>query len=53
MSIDAAWGPFGIDGRFYDWNRLAAAADIFFVMAYDTRSQVYGPCLASANSPAA
>merc|ERR1711964_683895 len=52
VSLDAAWGPWGIDGRYYDWIGLAEAVDFFFVMAYDTRSQVYGPCLASANVPA-
>ena len=38
VSLDAAWGPFGVDGRFYDWTAIASAVDIFFVMSYDTRS---------------
>lgn len=46
-----AWGPYDIDGRNYEWQTLGQAVDIFFVMAYDTRSQIYGPCQASANSP--
>lgn len=30
---------------------LASASDLLYVMAYDTRSQIYGRCIASANSP--
>lgn len=51
VSLDAAWGPYDVDGRNYDWVALANAVDIFFVMVYDTRSQIYDHCLASANSP--
>lgn len=40
VSVDIPWSPFDIDGRYYDWLKLAAAADILFVMAYDTQSQV-------------
>jgi len=32
---------------------LAAASDLLYVMDYDTRSQVYDACLASANAPIA
>jgi spore germination protein YaaH len=53
VSVDVAWGPFDVDGRNYDYAAIADAADILFVMAYDTRSQIYGPCLASANTPLA
>ena len=38
--MDVAWSPHGIDGRSFDWMGLAAAADLLFVMAYDTQSQV-------------
>ncbi|EDQ92527.1 uncharacterized protein MONBRDRAFT_13539 [Monosiga brevicollis MX1] len=51
ISVDVAWGPYDVDGRNYDYVGLAAAADLLFIMAYDTRSQIYGPCLASANTP--
>ncbi len=40
VSVDVPWSPYDVDGRNYDWAGLAAAADIFFVMAYDTQSQV-------------
>lgn len=38
--MDIPWSPFGIDGRWYDWEGLASAADLLFVMAYDMQSQV-------------
>ncbi|PRW45439.1 di-N-acetylchitobiase [Chlorella sorokiniana] len=53
VSVDVPWSPFGIDGRSYDWHGLASAADLLFVMAYDMQSQIWGSCVASANSPAA
>lgn len=37
---DVPWSPYDVDGRNYDWPGLAAAADMLFVMAYDTQSQV-------------
>jgi di-N-acetylchitobiase len=40
--VDIPWSPYGVDGRWYDWAALAAAADLLFVMAYDTASQVGG-----------
>jgi di-N-acetylchitobiase len=40
VSVDVPWSPFDIDGRNYDWHGLAAAADLLFVMVYDTQSQV-------------
>jgi hypothetical protein len=40
--VDIAWSPHGIDGRNFDWAGLAKAADVLFVMAYDTQSQVRG-----------
>lgn len=43
VSVDVPWSPFGIDGRNFDWSGLAAAADLLFVMAYDTQSQVLLP----------
>lgn len=40
VSVDIPWSPYDIDGRSYDWLGLAAAADLLFVMMYDTQSQV-------------
>jgi hypothetical protein len=40
VSVDVPWSPYDIDGRNYDWAGLAAAADLLFVMVYDTQSQV-------------
>lgn len=37
--MDVPWSPYGIDGRSYDWQGLAAAADLLFMMAYDMQSQ--------------
>jgi len=51
VSVDVPWSPFDVDGRNYDWAGLAAAADILFVMSYDMQSQIFGKCIASANSP--
>lgn len=51
-SVDVAWAPSGVDGRYYDYVGLADAADLLFVMAYDAQSQnTQSRCLASANSP--
>jgi di-N-acetylchitobiase len=49
--VDIAWAPNGIDGRFYDAKGLADAADRLFVMDYDMQSQIFGRCVAQANSP--
>eukprot|EP01026_Neomeris_dumetosa_P080747 TRINITY_DN8984_c0_g1_i4.p1 TRINITY_DN8984_c0_g1~~TRINITY_DN8984_c0_g1_i4.p1 ORF type:complete len:270 (+),score=19.00 TRINITY_DN8984_c0_g1_i4:1-810(+) len=53
VSVDIPWSPYGVDNRYYDWIGLANAADILFVMAYDMQSQIWGRCVASANSPPA
>lgn len=47
------WSPDDIDGRDYDYLGLSQAADYLFVMNYDTRSAIYGRCIASANAPLA
>jgi len=52
VSLDAAWSPNGIDGRYYNFVDIAAVVDVMFVMSYDLRSQIYDRCIASANSPA-
>jgi Di-N-acetylchitobiase len=46
-----AWSPDGIDGRNYPYADLADASDFLYVMDYDTQSQIFGPCIASANAP--
>ena len=47
---DMPWSPSNIDGRFYDVVGMAQAVDLFFVMSYCLRSQVYDRCIASAGS---
>ncbi|PRP89148.1 di-N-acetylchitobiase-like [Planoprotostelium fungivorum] len=51
VTFDVAWSPDCIDKRCYDYVGLAAATDFLFVMSYDMRSQITGPCIASANTP--
>ena len=51
-SVCVAWSPDDIDGRAYDVVGLANASDLLYVMSYDTRSQIFDRCIASANSPA-
>lgn len=50
-SVCAAWSPGDIDGRNYDYKALADASDFLYIMGYDTRSQIYSRCIASANAP--
>jgi len=51
ISTCVAWSPDSIDGRNYPMKALADASDLLYVMDYDTRSQVFDACLASANAP--
>jgi len=53
VSVDVAWAPGGVDGRYYEYARLGSLADMLFVMGYDEQSQMWGvePCQAKANSP--
>lgn len=51
LTIDVAWSPACIDKRCFDYVSLADIADFIFIMAYDERSQVFGSCVAWANSP--
>jgi di-N-acetylchitobiase len=39
--VDVPWSPYDIDGRSYDYKGLAEAADLLFIMMYDTQSQVH------------
>ena len=50
VTFDVAWSPNCTDGRCYQYDQLAKFTDFLVIMAYDERSQVYGPCIASANS---
>jgi Di-N-acetylchitobiase len=52
VSVCVPWSPDDIDGRNYPWTKMILAADLFYVMDYDTRSQVYdSQCLAGPNAP--
>lgn len=50
VTFDVAWSPNCIDGRCYDYVALATYTDFLVIMSYDERSQIFGPCTASANS---
>lgn len=41
VTVDVPWSPYDIDGRSYDFKGLAEAADLLFIMMYDTQSQVH------------
>ncbi|TDH72338.1 uncharacterized protein CCR75_003425 [Bremia lactucae] len=51
VTFGVPWAPRGVDGRFYPWRELAAAADFLFVMSYDIRSQVYDEFLLGYDIP--
>ena len=51
VSVCVAWSPDSIDGRSYDYVGLANGSDLLYVMVYDTRSQIFDQCIASANAP--
>ncbi|CAG2235869.1 CTBS [Mytilus edulis] len=51
VTVDVAWSPAGVDGRYYDYVNIGLFVDFLFVMAYDEQSQIRGPCIAGANSP--
>jgi len=53
LTFDVAWSPKCIDGRCYDFLGLSKIVEFLIVMDYDMRSQIFGPCIASANSPPA
>lgn len=50
ITYDVAWSPHCIDDRCYDVKALSEVTDFLFVMAYDERSQIFGPCIAGPNS---
>ena len=49
-SVCVAWSPNHIDGRYYDIQGFAVAADLLYIMMYDTRSQIFDVCLAGPNA---
>lgn len=49
-SVCVAWSPNNIDGRHYDIPGFAKAADLLYVMMYDTRSQIFDACIAGPNA---
>uniref|UniRef100_A0A7S3V1K8 GH18 domain-containing protein n=1 Tax=Aplanochytrium stocchinoi TaxID=215587 RepID=A0A7S3V1K8_9STRA len=51
ISTAVPWSPDNIDGRGYDFPSIAIASDLIYVMDYDTRSQIFDACIASANAP--
>lgn len=51
ISTCVAWSPDDIDGRGYDMYSLYNASDFLYVMDYDTRSEIFDHCIASANAP--
>lgn len=47
VSFDVAWSAKGIDGRYYEYKKIATYSDVIFIMAYDEQSQILnGPCTA-------
>lgn len=51
VSFDVAWSAHGIDGRYYEYKKIADYSDVIFIMAYDEQSQILnGPCSARPNS---
>ena len=51
VTFDVAWSADCIDGRCYDYKGIAKSCDFLFVMSYDEQSQIFGSCIAMANSP--
>ena len=50
VTFDIPWSPNCIDGRCYEFDKLVQVTDFLVIMAYDERSQIYGDCIAFANS---
>ena len=50
LTFDLAWSPDCIDGRCYQAEEIAESTDFVVIMAYAERSQIFGPCTASAGS---
>ena len=49
-SVCVAWSPNHIDGRYYDILGFSKAADLLYIMMYDTRSQIFDVCIAGPNA---
>ncbi|XP_014785201.1 di-N-acetylchitobiase [Octopus bimaculoides] len=50
VTFDVPWNPHCVDDRCYDVTALSTVTDFLFVMSYDQRSQIGGPCVAGPNS---
>ena len=50
LAVAVAWGPDGVDQRYYDYRGLAFGSYTFFVMGYSLNSQVFNRCVACGNS---
>ncbi|XP_067846976.1 di-N-acetylchitobiase-like [Heptranchias perlo] len=51
VTFNVPWSPDCIDGRCYDFLRIANSSDFLFVMSYDMQSQMWDNCFAKANAP--
>ncbi|XP_067847010.1 di-N-acetylchitobiase-like [Heptranchias perlo] len=51
VTFNVPWSPDCIDGRCYDFLRIANSCDFLFVMSYDMQSQMWDNCFAKANAP--
>ncbi|XP_067845734.1 di-N-acetylchitobiase-like [Heptranchias perlo] len=51
VTFNVPWSPDCIDGRCYDFLRIANSCDFLFVMSYDMQSQMWDDCFAKANAP--
>ncbi|XP_067845925.1 di-N-acetylchitobiase-like [Heptranchias perlo] len=51
VTFDVPWSPDCIDGRCYDFLKIANSCDFLFVMSYDMQSQMWDDCFAKANAP--
>ncbi|XP_067846969.1 di-N-acetylchitobiase-like [Heptranchias perlo] len=51
VTFNMPWSPDCIDGRCYDFLRIANSCDFLFVMSYDMQSQMWDNCFAKANAP--
>ncbi|GAB1598697.1 di-N-acetylchitobiase-like [Argonauta hians] len=50
VTFDVSWNPHCVDRRCYDAYALSTVTDFLFIMSYDQRSQIFGPCVAGPNS---
>ncbi|XP_067846964.1 di-N-acetylchitobiase-like [Heptranchias perlo] len=51
VTFNVPWSPDCIDGRCYDFLRIANSCDFLFVMSYDMQSQMWDICFSKPNAP--